>query len=61
MEATEILMAEHVVIDRVLAASDTAVPQLQSGKIIRPEFFIEWNMKKLARGCTRNTCNWQTS
>lgn len=41
MEATEILMAEHRVIERVLAALEIAAHRLQSGEPIREGFFLD--------------------
>jgi hemerythrin-like domain-containing protein len=53
MKATEILMEEHVVIERVLTALQTAVHRLGEGKTIRPGFFIESAdfFKGFADGC----------
>jgi hemerythrin-like domain-containing protein len=53
MKATEILMEEHVVIERVLTALETALQRLEGGKTIRPGFFIESAdfFKGFADGC----------
>jgi hemerythrin-like domain-containing protein len=41
MEATDILMAEHRVIERVLAVLNTAAERLEQDQPVRPGFFIE--------------------
>jgi hemerythrin-like domain-containing protein len=41
MEATDILMSEHRVIERVLAALETAVQRLEQGQEVRPGFFLD--------------------
>jgi hemerythrin-like domain-containing protein len=53
MEATDILMSEHRVIERVLVALDTAVQRLEQGQAVRPGFFIEASdfIKGFADGC----------
>lgn len=52
MRATEILMEEHRVIERVLAAMEAAVPKLEA-KELRPAFFIDTAefIKGFADGC----------
>lgn len=40
MQATEILMEEHRVIERVLAALDKAANRLDAGEQVRPSFFL---------------------
>lgn len=39
--ATEVLMAEHRVIERVLDALEAAAGELERGGTVRPEFFLE--------------------
>ncbi len=53
MQATEILMSEHRVIERVLDALETAVVRMRSGKPVRPEFFLDAAdfVKGFADGC----------
>jgi hemerythrin-like domain-containing protein len=53
MEATDILMSEHRVIERVLAALDTAVQRLERGQEVRPGFFLDAAdfIKGFADGC----------
>ncbi len=41
MKATEVLMEEHRVIERLLDSLDLAAGRLESGKPVRPGFFIE--------------------
>jgi hemerythrin-like domain-containing protein len=41
MKATEILMSEHRVIERVITSLETAAAALSSGANIRPEFFLQ--------------------
>ncbi len=41
MQATEILMSEHRVIERVLAALEAAADRVESGQPVRPGFFID--------------------
>ena len=41
MEATEILMREHRVIERVIGAIEIAASALEQGKAVRPEFFLQ--------------------
>lgn len=41
MKATDELMAEHRVIERVIAVLENAVLQLEQGKAVRPGLFIE--------------------
>jgi hemerythrin-like domain-containing protein len=52
-EATEVLMEEHRVIERVLAALEKANPRLDSGVAIRSDFFIEASefFKGFTDGC----------
>ena len=53
MKATEILMSEHRVIERVIQAMETAATYLQLGGDVRPGFFIEAAdfIKHFADGC----------
>lgn len=53
MKATDILMSEHRVIERVIAALETAVVQLEDGKSVRPGFFLDAAdfIKGFADGC----------
>jgi hemerythrin-like domain-containing protein len=53
VEATIILMDEHRVIERVIAALETATSQLSSGLTVRPGFFIDASefIKGFADGC----------
>lgn len=53
MKATEVLMEEHRVIERVLAALEKAAQRLDQGEAIRPEFFVEASdfIKGFADGC----------
>jgi hemerythrin-like domain-containing protein len=41
MEATDVLMEEHRIIERLLDSLDLAADRLESGKPVRPGFFIE--------------------
>lgn len=41
MEATDILMSEHRVIERVIGAIEIAASALEQGKTVRPEFFLQ--------------------
>lgn len=41
MEATNILMSEHRVIERVIGAIEIAAGALEQGKAVRPEFFLQ--------------------
>ena len=41
MKATDILMAEHRIIERVLDSLDTAVERLARGHRVRPGFFLD--------------------
>ena len=40
MQATNVLMEEHRVIERVLNSLELAADQLESGRPVRPEFFL---------------------
>lgn len=53
MKATEILMEEHVVIERVLTALETSIHRLERGEAVRPGFFIDAAdfIKGFADGC----------
>lgn len=53
MEATQVLMSEHRVIERVIQALDTAVKELELGHPVRPGFFIDATdfIKGFADGC----------
>ena len=41
MEATDMLMAEHRVIERVLMALEKAVRRMEAGQVVRPGFFLD--------------------
>ncbi len=41
MRATDILMEEHRVIERVIAALETGANRLEAGQMVRPQFFSE--------------------
>lgn len=53
MEATEILMSEHRVIERVIATLELTVGKLASGQAMRPGFFLDAAdfIKGFADGC----------
>ncbi len=53
MEATQILMSEHRVIERVLAALETAASRADAGEPVRPGFFTDAAdfVKGFADGC----------
>ena len=53
MEATNILSSEHRVIERVIAALQTAANRLEAGEAVRPGFFIDAAsfIKGFADGC----------
>ncbi len=53
MKATQILMDEHRVIERVLAAIEAAVARLESGGQVDPAFFIDATefIRGFADGC----------
>jgi hemerythrin-like domain-containing protein len=53
MEATDILMAEHRVIERVLAVLNIAAERLEQAEPVRPGFFIDASdfIKGFADGC----------
>lgn len=53
MKATEVLMEEHRVIERVLAVLETGANQLEAGEDIQPEFFLNVTefVKGFADGC----------
>lgn len=53
MQATDILMDEHRVIERVLTSLETAAVRLQEGEAVRPGFFIDAAdfIKGFADGC----------
>ena len=53
MKATDILMEEHRVIERVLTTLETAAQRLEQGQAVRPEFFLEAAdfIKGFADGC----------
>ena len=53
MEATDILMAEHRVIERLLAVLHTAAERLEQGQPVRPGFFVDASdfIKGFADGC----------
>ena len=53
MEATNLLMDEHRVIERVISALEIATSRLGSGQTVRPGFFIDASdfIKGFADGC----------
>jgi hemerythrin-like domain-containing protein len=53
VKATDILMEEHRVIERVIAALEAGASQLEQGKTVRPEFFMDAAafIKGFADGC----------
>jgi len=53
MEATDILMSEHRVIERVLTALETAAQRLEQSQAVRPGFFLDAAdfIKGFADGC----------
>jgi len=53
MLATDILMSEHRVIERVIQVLETAAQRLQAGQPVRPGFFLEAAdfIKGFADGC----------
>lgn len=53
MIATDILMSEHRVIERVIAALETAARKIEQGQPVRPGFFIDAAdfIKGFADGC----------
>ncbi|HEY3291637.1 MAG TPA: hemerythrin domain-containing protein [Anaerolineae bacterium] len=53
MKATQILMDEHRVIERVITSIENGAQRLETGGAIKPEFFIEASdfIKGFADGC----------
>jgi hemerythrin-like domain-containing protein len=53
MKATDILMSEHRVIERVIVTLETAANRLQAGQEVRPGFFLDATdfIKGFADGC----------
>ena len=53
MQATDILMSEHRVIERVIRAMETAAARIEEGKVVRPGFFLDAAefIKGFADGC----------
>lgn len=53
MQATDILMSEHRVIERVIQALENAASRLEKGKEVRPGFFLEAAdfIQNFADGC----------
>jgi len=53
MQATDILMSEHRVIERVLASLETAAKRVDAGQTVRPGFFLDAAdfIKGFADGC----------
>jgi hemerythrin-like domain-containing protein len=53
MKATDILVEEHSVIQRVLLALETAAGRVEGGQTVRPEFFLDAAdfIKGFADGC----------
>ena len=41
MQATDILMSEHRVIERVIKAIETAASRVEAGQVVRPGFFMD--------------------
>jgi hemerythrin-like domain-containing protein len=53
MQATDILMSEHRVIERVIASMDRAAGRVEAGEAVRPGFFLDAAdfVKGFADGC----------
>ena len=53
MKATDVLMEEHRVIERVIGILETGAQRLEQGQAVRPELFIEAAdfIKGFADGC----------
>ena len=53
MKATDILMSEHRVIERVIATLEKGAHNLEAGKAVRPGFFVDASdfIKGFADGC----------
>ncbi|MGE5602975.1 MAG: hemerythrin domain-containing protein, partial [Nitrososphaerales archaeon] len=53
MQATDILMEEHRVIERVLTSLERAAVRLDNGEAVRPGFFVDAAdfVKGFADGC----------
>ena len=53
MQATDVLIEEHRVIERVLTSLEVAADRLESGQPVRPEFFLSATdfMRGFADGC----------
>ncbi|MGQ9491779.1 MAG: hemerythrin domain-containing protein [Anaerolineae bacterium] len=53
MQATDILMSEHRVIERVIASLESAADRLAAGQAVRPGFFLDAAafIKGFADGC----------
>jgi hemerythrin-like domain-containing protein len=53
MEATDILMSEHRVIERVIDSLEKAAARLEAGQEVAPEFFLQASdfIKGFADGC----------
>jgi hemerythrin-like domain-containing protein len=53
MKATDILVEEHDVVERVLTALEMATQRMEQGRPLRPEFFIDVSefIKGFADGC----------
>jgi hemerythrin-like domain-containing protein len=53
MQATQILMAEHRIIERVIAVLDTAAQRVEQNQTVRPGFFLDAAdfIKGFADGC----------
>jgi len=53
MQATDILMSEHRVIERVIASLESAAERLAAGQAVRPGFFLDAAafIKGFADGC----------
>jgi hemerythrin-like domain-containing protein len=59
MKATDILMEEHRVIERVLASLETAANRLSAGQAIPMDFFLKASdfIKNFADGCHHKKAN----
>jgi hemerythrin-like domain-containing protein len=53
MKATDVLVDEHRVIERVLSSLEAGVDRLESGQPVRPEFFLSATdfIRGFADGC----------
>lgn len=55
MTATDVLMEEHRLIERVITALEAGAQRLEDGEIVRPEFFLDASdfISGFADGCHR--------